>query len=95
MNLDIYYGNINECTYAGMIGFGVPHYKVVEEGVYFIKVGEYSYVRLEDIVNRVKKPQVFKIYATKLGELYIGSIGTIKDMIGKSSIERDKIKVLK
>jgi len=85
MNLDIYYGCINECTYAGMAGnmFGVPHYKVIEEGVYFIKVGEGEYVRLDDIVSGVKKPKVYRKYATKRGEHYIGSISSVRNIILK------------
>lgn len=83
MNYDIFYGNINECTYAGMAGnmFGVPHYKVVEENVFLIKFGANSFVRLDDFISKKKNAKIYKRYATKLGEHYIGSMVSLNEII--------------
>ena len=49
MIAEIYFGNLKECTYAGCAGnfFGAEHDRVIQEGLYFIKIKDNEYMWLE------------------------------------------------
>ena len=93
MNSRIYYGELRKCIYAGMAGnmFGVPHYEIVEEGVYFAKVGESRYVRIEDLITGVKKPKILRIYATEVGEYYVGSLISLDEIVKRYRDEKGEV----
>jgi len=53
MKNELYYGNKKECIYAGYVGniFGVERNRIIEEGLYFIKVGEKEYIELDELLS--------------------------------------------
>lgn len=80
---ELYCGNKYECIYAGYMGnvFGAQHDKVVEEGVYFVKIRDNEYVELDELLSNKKKKQVIKDFATNKGEIFVGDLVLVNDVI--------------
>jgi len=83
MSAEIYFGNLKECTYAGCAGnlFGVEHDKIIQEGLYFIKIKDNEYIWLEELLSNKKKKQTFKSTATKKGEVFVGDLVLVNDLV--------------
>ena len=83
MSIEIYFGNLKECTYAGCAGnfFGVEHDRVIQEGLYFIKIKDNESMWLEELLSNKKKKQTFKSTATKRGEIFVGDLVLVNDLV--------------
>ena len=83
MSVEIYFGNLKECTYAGCAGnfFGVEHDRVIQEGLCFIKIKDNEYMWLEELLSNKKKKQTFKSTATKKGEIFVGDLVLVNDLV--------------
>lgn len=83
MKVDIYYGNLKECIYTGHVGnfFGADHDKVVEEGIYFVKLKDHEYIRLEELLSNKNKKETFKDYATDRGQIFVGNLVLVNDLV--------------
>ena len=83
MSVEIYFGNLKECTYTGCAGnfFGVEHDRVIQEGLYFVKVKENEYIWLDELLSNKKKKQTFKSAATKKGEIFVGDLVLVNDLV--------------
>ena len=83
MSVEIYFGNLKEFTYAGCAGnfFGVEHDRVIQEGLYFIKIKDNEYMWLEELLSNKKKKQTFKSTATKRGEIFVGDLVLVNDLV--------------
>ena len=83
MSVEIYFGNLKECIYAGCAGnfFGVEHDRVIQEGLYFIKIKDNEYMGLEELLSNKKKKQTFKSTATKKGEIFVGDLVLVNDLV--------------
>jgi len=96
MNTKLYYGNKKEVTYTGFAGniFGVPHDKVIEEGLYFVKIGEHEYIELDELLaeKKQKKMTVIKDFATKRGEIFVCDLILVDDLILTKVKTRNKEK---
>ena len=70
--MNFYKGDICECTYAGLAGNiqGVDHYKIIEEGVPLLKIGDHNYIRLEDYMSE-KKVMLLKDYGINKGDHFV------------------------
>lgn len=96
MKPEIYYGDLKECIYVGYIGnmFGADHDKIVEEGVYFIKLKDNEYIRLEELLSNKKKKEILKDYATKKGQIFAGNLVLVNDLVESQSYIKDRKVVL-
>lgn len=94
MKTELYYGNKKECIYAGYAGiiFGVERDRIIEEGLYFIKVGEKEYIELDELLSTKKKKIVLKTFARKRGEIFVGDLVLVDDLV--KSIMNTKKKTL-
>ena len=83
MGTEIYFGNLKECTYAGCAGnlFAVEHDRVIQEGLYFIKIKDNEYICLEELLSSKKEKQTFKSSATKRGEIFVGDLVLVNDLV--------------
>ena len=83
MSVEIYFGNLKECTYAGCAGnfFGVEHDRVIKEGLYFVKIKDDKYIWLDELLSNKKKKQTFKSSAIKKGEIFAGDLVLVNDLI--------------
>ena len=83
MSAEIYFGNLKECVYAGCFGnfFGVEHDRVIQEGLYFIKLNDNEYIWLDELLSNKKKKKTFKNTATKKGEIFVGDLVLINDLV--------------
>ena len=83
MSVEIYFGNLKECSYAGCAGnfFGVEHDRVIQEGLYFIKIKDNEYIWIEELLSNKKKKQTFKSTATKKGEVFVGDLVLVNDLV--------------
>ena len=83
MSVEIYFGNLRECTYAGCAGnfFGVEHDRVIAEGLYFVKIKDDEYILVEELLSNKKKKQTFKSTASKKGEIFVGDLILVNDLI--------------
>jgi len=91
MKNELYYGNKKECIYAGYVGniFGVERNRIIEEGLYFIKVGEKEYIELDELLSSKKKKVILKNFARKRGEIFVGDLVLVDDLV-KSAIDTKK-----
>jgi len=92
MNAEIYYGNLKECIYAGCAGnfFGVEHDRVIQEGLYFVKIKDNEYICIEELLSNKKKKQTFKSNATKKGEIFVGDLVLVNDLVESNIKTRNK-----
>ena len=92
MSVEIYFGNLKECTYAGCAGnfFGAEHDKVIQEGLYFIKIKDNEYIWLEELLSNKKKKQTFKSTATKKGEVFVGDLVLVNDLFESKVKNKNK-----
>ena len=83
MKTELYYGNKKECIYAGCAGnmFAVEHDKVVEEGLYFVKLKDHEYVELDELLVNKNKKTIIKDYATKKGEIFVDDLVLINKLV--------------
>ena len=83
MSVEIYFGNLKECTYTGCAGnfFGVEHDRVIQEGLYFVKVKDNEYIWLDELLSNKKKKQTIKSAATKKGEIFVGDLVLVNDLV--------------
>ena len=88
MKVEIYFGNLKKCTYAGCAGnfFGAEHDRVIQEGLYFVKIKDNEYICIEELLSNKKKKQTFKCTATKKGEIFVGDLVLVNDLV-KSNIK--------
>ena len=83
MSVEIYFGNLRECTYAGCAGnfFGVDHDRVIAEGLYFVKIKDDEYIWLDELLSSKKKKQTFKSSARKKGEIFVSDLVLVNDLV--------------
>ena len=90
MKPEIYFGNLKECIYAGYTGnfFGVDHDRILEKGIYVIKINENEYMRLEELFSNKKKKTTIKNTATKKGDIFIDDLILVNELV--ESLENTK-----
>lgn len=83
MKNQLYYGNLKKCTYLGYAGnfFGVDHDEIIEQGVYFVKLKEHEYIRLEELLSDKKKKETLKDDAKEVGQLFVGDLVLVNDLV--------------
>ena len=83
MKPELYYGNKKECIYTGYAGnmLGVDHDKIIEEGLYFVKIRDKEYIELNELLSNKKKKQVLKDFATNTGEIFVGDLVLVNDLV--------------
>lgn len=54
---------------------------VVEESVYFVKVCDNGYTRLDELLSDNAKPQVFKRYLPSIGEYFVDDLVLVKEIV--------------
>lgn len=87
MKPKIYYGDLKECTYAGYAGntVGAKHDKVIEEGIYLIKLSDNEYIRLEELLSDKSEKEILKDYATEKGQIFVSNLVLVNDLIESKS----------
>lgn len=83
MKPEIYYGDLKECIYAGYAGniFGLEHDRIIEEGVYFIKLKDNEYIRLDELMSNKKKKEFLKDYATEKGQIFVSNLVLVNELV--------------
>jgi len=81
MNLEIFCGTIRKCNYVGYSGntLGKIHNIVVEENVYFIKVCDNGFVRLDELLDDSAKPSVLKKVLPSISEYFVDDLVLVND----------------
>jgi len=51
------------------------------KGLYFIKIKDNEYIWLEELLSNKKKKQTFKSTATKKGEVFVGDLVLVNDLL--------------
>ena len=92
MSVEIYFGNLKECTYAGCAGnfFGVEHDRVIQEGLYFVKVKDNEYLWLDELLSNKKKKQTFKSTPTKKREIFVGDLVLVNNLVESKEKTKNK-----
>lgn len=94
MKTEIYYGDLKECIYNGYAGnmFGVDHDKIIEKGIFFIKIKENEYIRLEELIANKRNKETLKDFATKKGQIFVGNLILVNDIIEKNNSNNRRVK---
>lgn len=84
----LYYGNLIKYIYAGCAGniFGVEHNEIIEPGVYFLKIKDHEYIELSEFLSNKKKKIILRDFATYKGELFVGNLILVNNLIERSSL---------
>lgn len=92
MRTELYYGNKKECIYNGYAGnmVGVEHDKVIEEGLYFVKIRDHEYIELDELLSNKKKKLILKDFVTKKGDIFVDDLVFVNDLL-KSNEQTKKL----
>lgn len=81
-----------KCIYVGYAGnmFWVEHDKVIEEGVYLVKIKDREYIELDELLSSKRKKTVLKDFATKKGEIFVGDLVLVNDLVVSNNRKKTK-----